>query len=380
MARGHHALAYCFKGLTYAPTGGIVAAPTTSLPEEIGGVRNWDYRYCWLRDATFTLVALSQGGYHDEAKSWREWLLRAIAGTPAQMQIIYGVRGERRINEFEIPWLKGYENSRPVRIGNAASTQFQLDVYGEIVGAIYEAIRAGMKISERRLAVANCAPEFLGNEMDGAGRRDLGSARPATSFHPFQSHGLVRVRARRAHGRGIWLKRRWTSRTLETMPGSDSPRSLRARLQREEKSVHAILRFGRNGRECSARAAHRIPPVRTTNASATPLRRSSATLLEDGFILRYRPQEENVDGLPGRDGAFLPCSFWYASCLHWIGEKEKAREWFERLLALRNDLGLLAEEYDPRGKTPVRKFSAGILASRDHYYRLPFERKGIAHT
>ena len=149
MAGSGHALAHCSeKGLTYAPTGGIVAAPTTSLPEEIGGVRNWDYRYCWLRDATFTLFALSQGGYHDEAKAWREWLLRAIAGSPSQMQILYGVRGERRIDEFEIPWLSGYENSRPVRIGNAASTQFQLDVYGEILGAIYEASRAGLEISE----------------------------------------------------------------------------------------------------------------------------------------------------------------------------------------------------------------------------------------
>ena len=148
---------------------------------------------------------VDQGGYLEEARAWREWLLRAIAGTPAQMQILYGVRGERRIDEFELPWLKGYENSRPVRIGNAASTQFQLDVYGEIVGSIYEATRAGLKINEEEWRIAGCAPEISRIEMEGAGRRNLGSARPATSFHAFESHGVVRVRSRRAHGRGIWL-------------------------------------------------------------------------------------------------------------------------------------------------------------------------------
>ena len=144
------------KGLTYAPTGGIVAAATTSLPEEIGGVRNWDYRYCWLRDATFTLVALIEAGYLEEARSWREWLLRAVAGSAAQMQIMYGVRGERRLEEFEIEWLSGYENSRPVRIGNAATKQFQLDVYGEVLDSMYRAHRAGIETNRNRLGA--CRP------------------------------------------------------------------------------------------------------------------------------------------------------------------------------------------------------------------------------
>ncbi len=165
------------KGLTYAPTGGIVAAATTSLPEEIGGVRNWDYRYCWLRDATFTLVALMDAGYLDEARAWREWLLRAIAGTPEQMQIMYGVCGERRLTEFELPWLAGYEKSQPVRVGNLASGQFQLDVYGEVLDSMYRAHCAGIKTNKRDWRLQAALIRALESKWERAGLRHLGSAR-----------------------------------------------------------------------------------------------------------------------------------------------------------------------------------------------------------
>ncbi len=343
------------KGLTYAPTGGIVAAPTTSLPEEIGGVRNWDYRYCWLRDATFTLFALSQGGYYDEAKSWREWLLRAIAGSPSQMQILYGVRGERRIEEFEIPWLRGYENSRPVRVGNAASTQFQLDVYGEIIGAIYEGSRAGLKISEEDWRLQVALLNFLETKW----------------MEP--DEGIWEVRGPRRHFTHskvmAWLAFDRGVRMVEEFGFSADGHLDRWKLTREQIHREVCERgynakkeaftqyYGSDAMDASVLLAPLtgfLPPgderMRSTVEAV------ERDLLENGFILRYRPEEENVDGLPGRDGAFLPCSFWFAACLHWIGEKEKARAFFERLLALRNDLGLLAEEYDPVAKRQLGNF------------------------
>ncbi len=359
------------KGLTYAPTGGIVAAPTTSLPEEIGGVRNWDYRYCWLRDATFTLLALSQGGYHEEAKSWREWLLRAIAGSPAQMQILYGVRGERRIEEFELPWLKGYENSRPVRIGNAASTQFQLDVYGEILGAIYEASRAGLKISDDDWRLQIGLLNFLETKW----------------MEP--DEGIWEVRGPRRHFTHskvmAWFAFERGVRMVEEFGFSadghlEHWKQARDQIRREvcergynEKKKAFTQFYGSDAMDASILLAPLIgflPPederIRNTIAAV------ERDLLEDGFILRYRPQDEAVDGLPGRDGAFLPCSFWFASCLHWIGEKEKARAFFERLLALRNDLGLLAEEYDPKNKRQLGNFPQAFshLAIITTAYRL----------
>ena len=178
------------KGLTYAPTGGLVAALTTSLPEEIGGVRNWDYRYCWLRDAALTLLTLMGAGYREEAKSWREWLLRAIAGSPAQMQAIYGVQGERRLEEFEITWLSGYENSKPVRIGNAASNQFQLDVYGEILAGMWQADRAGIKTGRAGLGFNGPVDEIPGIKLAKPGRRNVGSARRTQTFYAFKNDGL----------------------------------------------------------------------------------------------------------------------------------------------------------------------------------------------
>jgi GH15 family glucan-1,4-alpha-glucosidase len=343
------------KGLTFAPTGGIVAAATTSLPEEIGGVRNWDYRYCWLRDATFTLLALSHGGYHDEATSWREWLLRAIAGSPSQMQILYGVRGERRIDEFELKWLKGYENSRPVRIGNAASTQFQLDVYGEIVGAIYEACRTGLKISDDDWRLQVALLNFLETKWMEPDEGIWEVRGPRRHF----THS--KVMAWFAFDRGVRLVEEFG---LSADGHLERWKKNRDQIHREvcekgyNKTKKAFTQFyGSDAMDASILLAPLIqflPPEdeRLRNTIAAVER----DLLEDGFILRYRPQEENVDGLPGKDGAFLPCSFWYAACLDWIGEKEKARAVFERLLALRNDLGLLAEEYDPKEKRQLGNF------------------------
>jgi len=343
------------KGLTYAPTGGIVAAPTTSLPEEIGGVRNWDYRYCWLRDATFTLFALNQGGYFEEATAWREWLLRAIAGTPAQMQILYGVRGERRIDEFEIPWLKGYENSRPVRIGNAASTQFQLDVYGEILGAIYEACRAGLKITEDDWRLQIGLLNFLETKWQEPDEGIWEVRGPRRHF----THS--KVMAWFAFDRGV--------RMVEEFGFPADGHLERWKQARDQIHAEVCARgysakknaftqsYDSDAMDASVLLAPLIgflPPederIRGTIAAV------ERELIENGFVLRYRPQEEQVDGLPGRDGAFLPCSFWFAACLDWIGEKERARAWFERLLALRNDLGLLAEEYDPTAKRQLGNF------------------------
>ncbi len=363
------------KGLTYAPTGGIVAAPTTSLPEEIGGVRNWDYRYCWLRDATFTLFALSQGGYHDEAKAWREWLLRAIAGAASQMQILYGVRGERRIAEFEIPWLSGYENSRPVRIGNAASTQFQLDVYGEILGAIYEASRAGLEISEADWRLQVSLLNFLETKW----------------MEP--DEGIWEVRGPRRHFTHskvmAWLAFERGVRMVEEF-GFNADGHLE-RWKQTRDQIHAeVCERGYNARKKAftqfygsdamdasvllAPLTGFLPPDDERMRSTIEV--VERDLLEDGFILRYRPEEENVDGLPGRDGAFLPCSFWFASCLHWMGEKEKARAFFERLLALRNDLGLLSEEYDPAAKRQLGNFPQAFshIAIITTAYRLSEKR------
>ena len=200
------------KALTYAPTGGIVAAPTTSLPEWIGGVRNWDYRYCWLRDATLTLLALLHGGYIDEALAWRKWLLRAVAGDPADLQIMYGVAGERRLTEFELPWLPGYEGSAPVRVGNAASEQLQLDVYGEVMDALYQARVHGLAKEPHAWALQKALLGYLERRVAAARRRHLGDPRRAPALHPLEGDGLGRLRPRRPDGRGAGPRRpgrRW---------------------------------------------------------------------------------------------------------------------------------------------------------------------------
>jgi len=343
------------KGLTYAPTGGVVAAPTTSLPEEIGGVRNWDYRYCWLRDATFTLFALVRVGYQEEAKCWREWLLRAIAGSPAQMQILYGVRGERRIDEYEVPWLSGYENSRPVRVGNAASIQFQLDVYGEIMGAMHHAHNAGIKTTEADWRLHVALMEFLETKWQEP------------------DEGIWEVRGGRrqfTHSKMMaWLAFDRAVKLVEDCGYSGDDNLARWKKIREQ--IHReVCEHGYNaskkaftqyyGSDAMDASVLMMPLIGFLPLSDPRLRSTvevvERELLQDGFVLRYRPQEKKVDGLPGSEGVFLPCSFWLADCLHLIGRNKEARELFERLLSVRNDLGLLAEEYDPKAKRQLGNF------------------------
>ena len=343
------------KGLTYGPTGGIVASATTSLPEEIGGVRNWDYRYCWLRDASFTLNALLQAGYSGEAKAWREWLLRTIAGSPSQMQIMYGVHGERRLEEFEVPWLGGYENSRPVRIGNAASRQFQLDVYGEVLNTMYQAQQAGIDTGESDWAL------------------QVGLMRFLESNWKEPDEGIWEVRGGRQHfvhsKMMAWLAFDRAIKLVETCNCAAGDNLERWRKIRDvihaevcEKGYNASKKaftqfYGTDALDASLLMMPLVGFLPITDERVrNTIDAVERELMEDGFVLRYRPQEKNVDGLPGREGVFVPCSFWLVDCLHLLGRKKEAREMFERLLNLRNDLGLLSEEYDPVERRQLGNF------------------------
>ena len=343
------------KGLTYGPTGGIVAALTTSLPEEIGGVRNWDYRYCWVRDATFTLMSLMSAGYLEEARSWLQWLLRAVAGSPAQMQIMYGVRGERRLPEYELPWLSGYEDSQPVRVGNGAATQFQLDVYGEVLGSIYQAEQAGIKLSEADWRMLVALLTFLETKWEAP---DQGIWEIRGEPQQF-THS--KIMAWVAFDRAVKLVEECECKANEHV---ERWRQLRDRIHAQvcERGYNAKRKaftqsYGSDELDASVLMMPLtgfLPPsderVRDTVEAI------QRELVQDGFVLRYRPEESKVDGLPGSEGVFLLCSFWLADCLHLIGRTAEARELFERLMALRNDVGLLAEEYDPRAKRMLGNF------------------------
>ena len=343
------------KGLTYAPTGGIVAALTTSLPEEIGGIRNWDYRYCWLRDATFTLVGLMSAGYLEEARTWRQWLLRAVAGSPSQMQIMYGVRGERRLSEFELPWLSGYEDSGPVRVGNAASTQFQLDVYGELLDSMYRAAQAGIKSSEADWRLQVALLEFLESRWESP---DYGIWEIRGEPQHFTHSKMM---AWVAFDRGVKLIEEFGC-TAERQ--YNRWRELRDQIHHQvcdagyNKEKKAFTQFyGSDEMDASILMMPLVgflPPederVRSTIEAV------ERDLVRDGFVLRYRTNENNVDGLPGHEGVFLLCSFWLADCLHLIGRKAEARALFERLLGLQNDLGLYSEEFDPHANRMLGNF------------------------
>src|SRR6266540_2402394 len=332
------------KALTYRPTGGIVAAPTTSLPEAIGGIRNWDYRYCWLRDATFTLDALLLAGAVDEARAWREWLLRAVAGQPRQMQILYGVAGERRITEQELPWLPGYEASSPVRTGNAAVNQFQLDVYGEVMDALHLARRAGISSDEMAWDFQLALMDFLESNWQEP------------------DEGLWEIRGPRRHFTHskvmawVGVDRAVKAVDLYHLHGPvDRWRALRRKLHDEvcERGYDAdrntfVQSYGSKLLDASLLM---IPLVgflpATDQRMRGTVRAIQRDLCPDGLVLRYDADgSSNVDGLPPGEGAFLACSFWLADNLALMGHHDQARELFERLLSLRNDLGLLAEEYD----------------------------------
>jgi GH15 family glucan-1,4-alpha-glucosidase len=346
------------KALTYAPTGGIVAAPTTSLPEDIGGVRNWDYRYCWLRDATITLEALLRTGYTAEANSWRQWLGRTIAGDPKDVQIMYGVAGERRLAEWEVSWLPGYERSAPVRIGNAAVDQRQLDVYGEVTDALTLGRQAGLGFDSHTWSLQRKLLDFLEKHWDEPDEGIWEVRGPRRHF----VHS--KVMAWVAFDRAIHLVEQGNPGPLQRWreirekihaqvldQGYDVSRGVFTQYYGSTELDSSVLLIPEVGF---------LPPEDARVASTVRVLRRE--LMRDGLMLRYTQAGGSggapaVDGLPGAEGAFLACSFWLVNALHQIGEYDEAVGVFERLLALRNDLGLLSEEYDPRygrqvGNTP----------------------------
>jgi GH15 family glucan-1,4-alpha-glucosidase len=333
------------KGLTYAQTGGIVAAPTTSLPEQLGGVRNWDYRYCWLRDATFTLLALMHAGYYDEARTWRDWLFRAVAGSPDQLQIMYGLGGERRLTEWEVPWLPGFEGSRPVRIGNAAVNQTQLDIYGEILDALYHAQSHGLPPNKHGDAVGPVILEHLAKIWDQPDEGIWEVRGPPQHF----THSKVMVWVAFDRAVKVMEQRASSSRALERW------RRVRDRIHEDVCSKAFDTDLGSFVQAYGSKALDAsllllplvgfLPP--SDPRIVGTVRAIEQRLMADGFVCRY-DTGDMVDGLPPGEGAFLACSFWLADNFILQGRITEARELFERLLALCNDVGLLAEEYDPR--------------------------------
>ena len=332
------------KAMTFQPTGGIVAAPTTSLPEHLGGVRNWDYRFCWIRDATLTLYALLNAGYRDEARAWREWLLRAVAGDPGQLQIMYGLAGERRLTELDLPWLPGYADSRPVRVGNAAFDQLQLDVPGELMDVLHVARRFALERSEHAWGLQCAVLRQLEGHWDQP------------------DEGIWEVRGGRrhfTHSRMMcWVAFDRAIKAVEEY-GLDGPverwRALRATIHADicEHGWNAdkgcfVQYYGGAALDASLLLMAEVGflPADDPRFVAT-VEAIERELVVDGLVLRYRPQDTG-DGLPGDEGVFLACSFWLADALVMIGRREDAEALFERLLSLRNDLGLLAEEYEPR--------------------------------
>ncbi|MEU8552232.1 glycoside hydrolase family 15 protein [Streptomyces roseoverticillatus] len=335
------------KALTYAPTGGIAAACTTSLPEEIGGVRNWDYRYCWLRDSTLTLGALLSAGYGDEAAAWRAWLLRAAAGDPADLQIMYGLAGERRLTETELPWLTGYERSAPVRVGNGAVNQLQLDVYGEVMDSLHLCRHWDLPARPHEWKLQRCLMEYIKDHWrePDEGIWEVRSARR----HFVHSKVMAWVAADRA------------VRALEAepdLPGDlDGWRAMRDEVHREvcERGFDAerntfTQSYGSRELDAATLLIPRVgflpPGDPRVTGTVDAVRRE---LSHGGLLRRYTTDLKPMDGVPGNEGAFLACSFWLAEALHRTGRTEEARSLFERLLSLRNDVGLLAEEYDPDG-------------------------------
>src|SRR5271167_1876961 len=333
------------KGLTFSATGGIVAAPTTSLPEQIGGPRNWDYRYCWLRDATFTLLALMHAGFYDEARAWRDWLLRAVAGSPDQLQIMYGLGGERRLTEWEVPWLPGFEGSRPVRIGNAAVNQTQLDVYGEVLDALYHAQSHGLPPNQHGDAIGRVVLRHLAKIWDQPDEGIWEVRGPPQHF----THSkvmvwvafdrMVKILEQRGNtGRALPRWRQVRDMIHEDICGKAFDPDLGSFVQAYgSKALDASLLL--------LPLVGFLPP--TDPRIIGTLKAIERRLVVDGFVLRYDTGEV-VDGLPPGEGAFLACNFWLADNFILQGRITEARELFERLVALSNDVGLLAEEYDPR--------------------------------
>ena len=340
------------KSLIYSPTGGIVAAATTSLPELIGGTRNWDYRFCWLRDATFTLLALLDAGYVAEAERWRDWLVRALAGAPAQAQIMYGLAGERRLKEWEVTWLPGYEGSRPVRVGNAAADQHQLDVYGEVADALHHARVAGLAPADAAWAVQSELTDHVAGIWTEPDEGIWEVRGPRQNF----THSKVMA----------WVAMDRAIKAAEThrLPAPlEHWRDVRLRIH-EDVCANGfsadrgsfVQAYGSQQLDASLLL---IPLVGFLPADDPRIRGTieaiGRELLVDGLIHRYHTAATD-DGLPPGEGAFLACSFWYVDNLALLGRREEARELFEHLLSLRNDVGLLAEEYDPRANRQLGNF------------------------
>jgi GH15 family glucan-1,4-alpha-glucosidase len=340
------------RGLIYAPTGGVVAAVTTSLPEKLGGVRNWDYRLCWLRDTTFTLYALMAAGYKEEAAAWRQWVLRAAAGTPDKLQIMYGLAGERRLSEWEVDWLPGYEGSRPVRIGNGAYQQFQLDVYGELLDAMYLSRRIGLEAEQSTWDLEVNLVEFL------------------ETVWQQPDEGIWEVRGPRRHFTHskvmAWVALDRAVKMVEKF-GREGPvdrwRVLRDNIHREvctkgfdAESNSFVQYFGAKEPDASLLM---VPLVGFLPADDPRVAGTVACiereLLHDGFVQRYKAHE-SVDGLPPGEGTFLPCTFWLADNYVLLGRQQEAEETFKRLLGLCNDVGLISEEYDPVARRLVGNF------------------------
>jgi GH15 family glucan-1,4-alpha-glucosidase len=361
------------KALTFGPTGGIVAAPTTSLPEWLGGARNWDYRYCWLRDATLTLYALMLGGYVGEAEAWREWLLRAAAGDPDRIQIMYGVGGERRLEEYEASWLPGFEASKPVRIGNAAHGQLQLDVFGELSDALYQARRLGIAPDRWAWSLEIALLESLGRRWREP------------------DHGIWEVRGPRQHFTHskimAWVAFDRAIKSVEHF-GLQGPVD-RWRVARDEIHAEVCARgyddkgqtftqvYGRPAPDASLLLAPLVGflPAADPRVVGT-VRAIERELVREGFVIRYRTDDpDSVDGLPPGEGVFLPCSFWLADVYMQLGRREDALRLFDRLLGVRNDVGLLSEEYDPRSNRLLGNFPQAFshLALVNSAYNLTVE-------
>jgi GH15 family glucan-1,4-alpha-glucosidase len=344
------------KALTHHRTGGIVAAATTSLPEDIGGVRNWDYRFCWLRDSTFTLYALMEAGFTDEAKAWRDWLLNAVAGSPDQMQILYGVAGERRLTEFQLDDLPGYENSRPVRVGNAASEQLQLDVYGEVLDSFYQARHKGLQ------------------KLEAAWNLQRALVTHLEKIWTQPDDGIWEIRGKRqqfVHSKVMaWVAVDRAVRTVQEFK-EDGPLERWLRLRAD---IHdEVCRFGFS-RELNSFVQYygskeldasllMLPLVGFLPADDPRIRGTVEAiekhLMADGFVARYNTRS-SIDGLPGEEGVFLACSFWLADNYVLQQRHAEAKELFERLLTLRNDVGLLSEEYDPRERRQLGNFPQAL--------------------
>jgi GH15 family glucan-1,4-alpha-glucosidase len=332
------------KALTYAPTGGIVAAATTSLPEQLGGVRNWDYRYCWLRDATFTILALMKLGYYEEARAWRDWLLRAIAGSPHQVQIMYGVGGERWLPELTLPWLKGYADSSPVRIGNAACDQMQIDVFGEIADAAFQTYKAGMAPAERGRAVRPLILEYLTEawRQPDEGIWEVRGGRQ----HFVHSKVMAWVAFdRAAHDVGVKAfhepGERWRA-IADEIHAEVCERGF-------DRDLNSFVQaYGVNRLDASLLLIPLVGflPADDPRIKGTLRAIEERLLIDDEFVLRYEP-DNSSDGLPPGEGAFLACSFWLVDNYILQGRYKDAQRLFERLLARCNDVGLLAEEFDP---------------------------------